>query len=118
MQIHVLESGKVLIYSRNAENTTPRYPDILAALPNWLAPSTKSIVIDGEAVAWDPEQKKILPFQVCVADARASISLQEGWKRKGWGCRSRGGGVLLESLGASKRLYMRDQLLNSFGSHP
>jgi DNA ligase-1 len=64
LQIHVLEGGKVLIYSRNAENTTPRYPDILAALPNWLAPSTKSIVIDGEAVAWDPEQKKILPFQV------------------------------------------------------
>jgi hypothetical protein len=64
-QIHVLDGGKTVhIYSRNAEDMTPRYPDILARLPSWLAPGTDSIVIDGEAVAWDPEKNKILPFQV------------------------------------------------------
>eukprot|EP00879_Flechtneria_rotunda_P032951 GHRR01036451.1.p1 GENE.GHRR01036451.1~~GHRR01036451.1.p1 ORF type:complete len:117 (-),score=34.59 GHRR01036451.1:371-721(-) len=64
-QIHVLGGGKkVHIYSRNAEDMTPRYPDIVARLPACLAPGTDSIVIDGEAVAWDPEKNKILPFQV------------------------------------------------------
>jgi DNA ligase-1 len=62
----VLEGGKkVHIYSRNAEDMTPRYPDILSRLPGWLAPGTTSIVLDGEAVAWDPDKAKILPFQVC-----------------------------------------------------
>lgn len=61
----MLEGGKkVHIYSRNAEDMTPRYPDILSRLPGWLAPGTTSIVLDGEAVAWDPDKSKILPFQV------------------------------------------------------
>jgi DNA ligase-1 len=68
VQIHVLDGGKTVhIYSRNAEDMTPRYPDILARLPSWLAPGTDSIVIDGEAVAWDPEKNKILPFQVSAS---------------------------------------------------
>lgn len=71
VQIHVLDGGKkVHIYSRNAEDMTPRYPDILARLSGWLAPGTKSIVIDGEAVAWDPHKGKILPFQVMLHDSR------------------------------------------------
>jgi hypothetical protein len=66
-QIHVLDGGKkVHIYSRNAEDMTPRYPDIISRLPAWLAEGTSSIVLDGEAVAWDIDKAKILPFQVCV----------------------------------------------------
>ncbi len=38
----------------------------MARLPQRLKPGIKSIVIDSEAVAWDKESKKILPFQVCV----------------------------------------------------
>lgn len=65
MQIHVQDGGKkVHIYSRNSEDMTPRYPDIVSRLPGWLVPGTKSIVIDGEAVAWDQDSNKILPFQV------------------------------------------------------
>lgn len=65
IQIHVLDGGKkVHIYSRNAEDMTPRYPDIVSRLPGWLQPGTTSIVLDGEAVAWDPDRAKILPFQV------------------------------------------------------
>jgi ATP-dependent DNA ligase len=76
LQIHVLDGGKTVhIYSRNAEDMTPRYPDILARLPSWLAPGTDSIVIDGEAVAWDPEKAKILPFQVCTAHQRLVMHL-------------------------------------------
>lgn len=44
---------------------TPRYPDIAARLRGWLAPGVESLVVDGEAVAWDPASGRILPFQVC-----------------------------------------------------
>jgi hypothetical protein len=54
----------VHLYSRNAEDQTPKFPDIVAALPGWLAPGTESVVIDGEAVARDPATGKIQPFQV------------------------------------------------------
>lgn len=63
-QIHVLEDGTVSIYSRNAENNTGKYPDIVGRVKGWLQPGVKSIVLDTEAVAWDPEHKKIKPFQV------------------------------------------------------
>jgi len=52
------------IYSRNSENNTGKYPDIVAMFPGVLAEGTKSIVLDAEAVAYDPESNKILPFQV------------------------------------------------------
>ncbi|XP_070581060.1 DNA ligase 1-like isoform X2 [Ptychodera flava] len=63
-QIHVLESGKIHIYSRNQEDNTSKYPDIIARMPNVLMEDVKSCIIDTEAVAWDKEDKQILPFQV------------------------------------------------------
>ena len=32
-QIHVLEGGEIRIYSRNSENNTTKYPDIIARMP-------------------------------------------------------------------------------------
>ena len=52
------------IYSRNSEDNTTKYPDIIARMPKVLKDSVKSAVVDAEAVAWDPEKKEILPFQV------------------------------------------------------
>lgn len=52
------------IYSRNAENNTTKYPDITALVKEVVTPSTTSIVFDAEAVAYDRETDKILPFQV------------------------------------------------------
>ena len=63
-QIHLTEEGKISIYSRNSENNTTKYPDILELLPNAAKEHIKSYVIDCEAVAYDREQQKILPFQV------------------------------------------------------
>eukprot|EP00878_Enallax_costatus_P010738 GHUV01011215.1.p1 GENE.GHUV01011215.1~~GHUV01011215.1.p1 ORF type:complete len:820 (+),score=334.68 GHUV01011215.1:667-3126(+) len=78
VQIHVQDGGKkVHIYSRNSEDMTPRYPDIVSRLPGWLTPGTKSIVIDGEAVAWDQEKNKILPFQVLSTRARKEVALAD-----------------------------------------
>ncbi|XP_071506447.1 DNA ligase 1-like [Diadema antillarum] len=63
-QIHVLESGKIHIYSRNQEDNTSKYPDIISRLPSALKEGVKSCILDSEAVAWDKEKNQILPFQV------------------------------------------------------
>ncbi|KXZ56337.1 hypothetical protein GPECTOR_1g298 [Gonium pectorale] len=77
-QVHVLDSGKTVhIFSRNAENNTPKYPDIVARLRGLLQPHVQSIVFDSEAVAYDPEKKKILPFQVLSTRARKDVNVGE-----------------------------------------
>merc|ERR1712012_114778 len=63
-QIHLHEDGKVNIFSRNQEDNTSKYPDIIKRLPNCLGKNVKSAVLDCEAVAWDREAKQIQPFQV------------------------------------------------------
>ncbi|XP_054258786.1 DNA ligase 1-like isoform X1 [Macrosteles quadrilineatus] len=63
-QIHLGEDGKVSIYSRNQEDNTGKYPDIVSRLPSCLRPKVKSCVLDTEAVAWDKVNKRIQPFQV------------------------------------------------------
>lgn len=63
----MLEDDSVQVYSRNQENNTSKYPDIIARIPNVVKKTegeeVKSCVIDAEAVAWDIEKKQILPFQ-------------------------------------------------------
>merc|ERR1712212_302542 len=63
-QVHLHEDGKVNIYSRNQEDNTTKFPDIIKRLPNCLGKEVKSAVLDCEAVAWDREKKQIQPFQV------------------------------------------------------
>ena len=63
-QIHRLVDGSVFIYSRNSENLTPKYPDLIDRLQKISNDSQAAFVLDCEAVAWDRETKAILPFQV------------------------------------------------------
>lgn len=69
-QIHLHEGdeGKINIYSRNQEDNTTKYPDIIARFQKCKKDSVKSVVLDSEAVAWDREKKQILPFQVRISD--------------------------------------------------
>uniref|UniRef100_A0A914BUB3 DNA ligase n=1 Tax=Acrobeloides nanus TaxID=290746 RepID=A0A914BUB3_9BILA len=62
-QIHRNEKGEVALFSRNQENHTGKFPDIIERLPNCLKSSTTDFIADGEVVAWDTENKSILPFQ-------------------------------------------------------
>ena len=63
-QIHLLEDGSIRIYSRNQEDNTTKYPDIIQRFSNCKLDTVKSCVLDSEAVAWDREKKQIQPFQV------------------------------------------------------
>lgn len=81
MQVHVTQGGKkVRIFSRNSEDMTAKYPDVVARIPRALTEGTSDVVLDCEAVAWDPATKQILPFQVGVVGVT--------------GCRERTGRIL------------------------
>ena len=73
-QIHLLNGGKVQIYSRNSEDNTTKYPDIISRMPKVIREETKSAVIDSEAVAFDVEKKQILPFQILSTRKRKVIT--------------------------------------------
>ncbi|KAJ7386246.1 tRNA ligase [Desmophyllum pertusum] len=76
-QIHVLENGEIHIYSRNQENNTSKYPDIIERMPKVLGDGIKSCIIDAEAVAWDREKKQILPFQILSTRKRKDADASE-----------------------------------------
>ncbi|KAF5272792.1 hypothetical protein FQA39_LY07819 [Lamprigera yunnana] len=76
-QIHIQENGSVSIYSRNQENNTSKYPDLINRLPACKKESVESCILDCEAVAWDKENKQILPFQVLSTRKRKDASEDE-----------------------------------------
>ncbi|KAI8611037.1 ATP-dependent DNA ligase, partial [Chytriomyces sp. MP71] len=76
-QIHRLEDGTVNIYSRNSENLSAKYPDIMALMPEVIAEGVTSFVLDCEAVAWDIKKKCILPFQVLSTRKRKDVAIED-----------------------------------------
>ncbi|XP_060534807.1 DNA ligase 1 isoform X2 [Cylas formicarius] len=62
-QIHI-DDSTVHIFSRNQENNTSKYPDIISRMDKCRNERVRSCILDCEAVAWDREKKQILPFQV------------------------------------------------------
>jgi len=76
-QVHLLEDGTIKVYSRNLEDNTPKYPDIVDFLPKALAPGVTSFVIDSECVAFDREKGTILPFQKIQSRARKGVALAD-----------------------------------------
>uniref|UniRef100_A0A8C5E8A8 DNA ligase n=1 Tax=Gouania willdenowi TaxID=441366 RepID=A0A8C5E8A8_GOUWI len=76
-QIHILESGEVRVFSRNQEDNTSKYPDIISRIPKVKIDSLISCVLDSEAVAWDREKKQIQPFQVLTTRKRKDVDASE-----------------------------------------
>ncbi|MES2391934.1 MAG: ATP-dependent DNA ligase [Acidobacteriota bacterium] len=52
--------GRVAIYSRNRENITESFPEIVEALHEVSEP----LILDGEILGWDVESGRALPFAV------------------------------------------------------
>lgn len=70
-QVHCVD-GKMFVYSRNMEDMSERYPDLREVLPKIASPGT-DFILDCEAVAWDREAHKILPFQVLSTRKRKDV---------------------------------------------
>jgi len=65
------------IFSRNSEDLSKKYPDILAKVPTWVKQGTKSFVLDCETVAWDVEKKHVLPFQQLMTRKRKDVKVED-----------------------------------------
>eukprot|EP00913_Durusdinium_trenchii_P029305 g27472.t1 len=98
-QIHVLSRETIQIYSRNSENMTEKYPDVIQVVKDTLAEErgdgrlrwttrlascwlirigdVQSCIIDSELVAYDQVNKKILPFQVLTTRGRKNIHVED-----------------------------------------
>ncbi|KAF5093352.1 hypothetical protein D0Z00_004096 [Geotrichum galactomycetum] len=76
-QVHLQPDGTIKVYSRNMEDMTQRYPDLLAGGTKFAKEDVKSYILDCEAVAWDRQQKKILPFQVLSTRKRKDVEAGE-----------------------------------------
>lgn len=69
--------GLTAIFSRNSEDLSKKYPDILAKLHTWIKPETKSFVLDCETVAWDVAERKVLPFQQLMTRKRKDVKIED-----------------------------------------
>ena len=81
-QIHVKPDGTMQIFSRNMDETTGQFPDIVKALPGaaWDTKGDNKLrtaVLDAEVVAWDNETQKLLPFQAIMTRKRKAVSEAE-----------------------------------------
>ena len=72
VQIHVSGSS-VSLFSRNLENYTEMFPELVAAARS--LPSS-SLILDGEAIAYSPESEEYLPFQETMG-RRRKLGIEE-----------------------------------------
>ena len=70
-------NGLAAIFSRNSEDLSKKYPDVLAKLDGWIKDGVKSFVLDCETVAWDTVNKKVLPFQQLMTRKRKDVKAED-----------------------------------------
>ena len=71
------KKGLSAIFSRNSENLSKKYPDVLAKLDGWIKEGVDSFVLDCETVAWDTVNKKVLPFQQLMTRKRKDVKEED-----------------------------------------
>jgi len=63
-----LKEEEVSLYSRNLEDVTFMYPDIVAGIKKEI--KAKEVILEGEAIGFNPASKEFLPFQETVQRKR------------------------------------------------
>lgn len=75
--VQAVGDGVASIFSRNSEDLSKKYPDILSKLHTWVKEGTKSFVLDCETVAWDTVEKKVLPFQQLMTRKKKDVKVED-----------------------------------------
>ncbi|KZV87084.1 hypothetical protein EXIGLDRAFT_697865 [Exidia glandulosa HHB12029] len=95
-QVHRLADGSVRVFSRNSEDMSKKYPDLVEQLPNvgvtssyeaynvayrlvqqCFTDKTESFVFDAEAVAVDRTTGKLMPFQELSKRKRKDVKIED-----------------------------------------
>lgn len=92
-KVHKLEDGSVAVFSRNSEDMSKKYPDLVEQLPRvsltltiasmthnvvqCVKESAKTFVLDAEAVAIDVATAKLLPFQELSRRKRKDVKVED-----------------------------------------
>ncbi|KAH8997281.1 DNA ligase I [Lactarius akahatsu] len=93
-QVHKLADGTVGVFSRNSEDMSKKYPDLVEQLPHvgsWLfheggflslnntvhQKNTETFVLDAEAVAIDRATGKLMPFQELSKRKRKDVKVED-----------------------------------------
>lgn len=70
LQVH-RDGRKVFVFSRRLENVSEMFPELVKATRRQL--KTRRAIIEGEAVAHNPETGEFLPFQVTMTRKRKTL---------------------------------------------
>ena len=66
VQIHK-DADQVSIFSRNLESMTEMFPELVVAASSL---NVETVILDGEAIAYDPDSEEYVPFQETTARRR------------------------------------------------
>lgn len=74
-KLHYNKNSDIKVFSRNKEDTTNKYPDIIDCFKNYNfdAHNIESFIIDCEITAYDCNKKKVLPFQTLSTRKRKHV---------------------------------------------
>jgi DNA ligase-1 len=75
-QIHLLPDGSIRIFSRNSEDNTTKYPELVAEFKNYVTPAVKSCILDCEVVAFD-DNKGIMSFQTLQSRGKKAVKIED-----------------------------------------
>eukprot|EP00917_Polyrhabdina_sp_WS-2016_P015546 GHVP01033811.1.p1 GENE.GHVP01033811.1~~GHVP01033811.1.p1 ORF type:complete len:596 (+),score=129.06 GHVP01033811.1:973-2760(+) len=76
-QVHKMKDGTIRIFSRNMENSTEKFPDVVNICKEILKEDVEEIILDAEVVAWDRNEQKILPFQILSTRRKKNVQAAE-----------------------------------------
>ncbi|KFK41071.1 hypothetical protein AALP_AA2G081800 [Arabis alpina] len=72
-QIHQLLDGTVRIFSRNGDETTSRFPDLVDVIKQFACPAAQTFMLDAEVVATDRKNgNRLMSFQELSTRERGS----------------------------------------------
>lgn len=74
IQAHKVD-GKIKLFTRNFEDVTTQFPDLVEAVKKYV--KCDSIILDGEAVGFNPKTTQYLPFQKISQRIKRKYNIKE-----------------------------------------